>query len=168
MMTTWRILAVLALSADAMALAQTVSSAAPRFDYESIDSIVLERPYDQYLDHMASYRITITRAGDIRYVGGPAAPRRESTAPLAPETFGVLIAHARGTAFAELPEYLMRDKRFCPVLRSDAATVTVILHSPGSVKRVIDYHGCAWAPAALREFQRAIERAAGFDPFKRP
>ena len=167
MMKTWRILVVLALSADAMALAQNTADATPRFDYESIDSIVLERPHDQYLGHMPSYRITITRAGDVRYVAGPSAPRRTSTAPLEPGTFGVLIAHARSTAFAELPDILMRDKRFCPFVATDAATVTVILHVPGGIKRVIDYHGCPWAPAALRDFERAIERAAGVDPFKR-
>ena len=164
---SWRIAGALAFNAITVALAQSSSTTSPRFDYTGIDSIVLERPYDQYLDHMPSYRITITRAGAVRYVAGPAAPRRETAASISGETFGTLIAHAQSAAFAELPDRLMGDRRFCRSLHTDAATVTVTLHVRGSLKRVVDYHGCASVPGGLREFERQIERAAGADPFKR-
>jgi len=62
----------------------------------------------------------------------------------------------------------MRDPRFCPFVRSDAATVIVVLYLPDRAKRVVNYHGCPWTPAALRDFEEAIERAAGVEPYGRP
>ena len=62
----------------------------------------------------------------------------------------------------------MRDPRFCPFVRTDAATVIVVLYLPDRAKRVVNYHGCPWTPAALRDFEEAIERAAGVDPYRRP
>jgi hypothetical protein len=70
------------------------------------------------------------------------------------------MAHATTAAFAELPDRIMGDKTFCPRLRTDAPTVTVVLYLPGRTKRVVDYQGCEAAPPALRRFEAAIERAA--------
>jgi len=168
MVRVWPLFAVsAALGVTAVGLAQGSPRSVPDFDYRRMDSLVLERPHDPYTLN-PSYRITITRAGEVRYVPGPRAPRRATTAPLAPEAFQILIAHAEGVAFAQLPDTIMRDPRFCPFVRSDAATVIVVLYLPDRAKRVVNYHGCPWTPAALRDFEEAIERAAGVEPYGRP
>ena len=69
-------------------------------------------------------------------------------------------------AFALLPDSILRDQRFCRSLRTDAATVTVMLFLPDRAKRVVNYHGCRWTPASLRDFEQAVERAAGLEPYR--
>jgi hypothetical protein len=165
MLSVRRLPAVLAaLCAGAVTHAQGAPGSAQDFDYARVDSLVLERPYDRYVLHPA-YRLTITREGEVRYVAGERAPHRAAPASIAPEAFQVLMAHAVGARFAQLPDSIMRDQRFCPVLRTDAARITVTLYLPDSAKRVANYHGCVWTPAALRDFEQAIERAAGVDPY---
>ena|SRR5687768_9719299 len=165
MVRVWRPLAVLAgLCGHAVAHAQGAPGSAQGFDYALVDSLILERPYDRYVRHPA-YRLTITREGEVRYVPGQRAPHRAAPASIAPEAFQVLMANARGAGFAQLPDSIMRDQRFCPYLRTDAAQITVTLYLPDGAKRVTNYHGCVWTPAALRDFEQAIERAAGVEPY---
>ena len=165
MVRVWQPLAVLAgLCGHAVAHAQGAPGSAQGFDYALGDSLILERPYDRYVRHPA-YRLTITREGEVRYVPGQRAPHRAAPASIAPEAFQVLMGNARGAGFAQLPDSIMRDQRFCPYLRTDAAQITVTLYLPDGAKRVTNYHGCVWTPAALRDFEQAIERAAGVEPY---
>jgi hypothetical protein len=160
-------LALLAtLVGSTAARAQGAPAAAPLPDYYRADSVVLERAPGYSVG--PAYRLAITRAGAVHYDARRGAPDRSPTAPLAPSAFGILMAHATASAFAQLPDSIMADRRFCPYLTTDGATLTVVLYLPERAKRVVDYQGCQWAPAALRRFEDAIERAAGVNSDGRP
>jgi hypothetical protein len=148
--------------ASDIAHAQVGSTAATRFAYELVDSIAVR--YEAFWNRAASYQPTITRAGEVRYFPGPSARARTTTGPTAPATFTMLISQARTTAFAEFPDVVMGDPRFCRVVATDHPTMTVVLYLPDRAKRVADYLGCEAVPAELRDFERAIERAAGIGP----
>jgi len=156
-----RILTALALlGASGIGHAQVASTTSSSFPYERVDSIVVR--YDAFATRAASYQLTITRAGEVRYDPGPRARARTTTRPIAPVTFSSLVSQAQTARFAEIPDVIvMGDPRFCPVVLTDAPTMTVVLYLPDRAKRVADYLGCGWVPAALRDFERAIERAAG-------
>jgi hypothetical protein len=141
------------------------AAGAPVPDYEQADSVFLHRTPGYFGG--PSYRIIITRVGEVRYVRGPSSPSAPATTIDRPG-FNVLMAHAAGAAFVALPDTIMSNRTFCSILHTDAPTVIVELYLPGSTKRVVDYLGCRWAPAALREFETAIERAAGVNVHGRP
>jgi len=158
-------MAVALFRASAVAGAQVATGSG--FDYGQVDSIVVH--YAPSWVREASYELTITRTGEVRYDPGPRAGTRMTTGPIAPATFTMLIGQARAAAFAELPDVIvMGDLRFCPIVMTDAPTVTVVLYLPDRAKRVVDYLGCGWVPAALRDFERAIEGAAGIGAAGRP
>jgi len=87
MVRVWPLFAVsAALGVTAVGLAQGSPRSVPDFDYRRMDSLVLERPHDPY-NWQPSYRLTITRAGEVRYVPGPRAPAARRRRPSRPRRF---------------------------------------------------------------------------------
>ena len=78
--------------------------------------------------------------------------------------FRDLMALALMSSVARLPDSLEADPVFGHSCATDAPTAVVTLYHRDLVRQVVDYLGCYWAPAGLRDLERAGEEAAGKRP----
>jgi len=146
-MTTWRSLfAVLAL---ALAACAPVPSAA-----EGPAVITLTRT--ACFGFCPAYRVSITSAGEVTYVGEAFVNvRGEQRASIPAADVERLLAR-----FDEIRFDQLEDEYRAPV--SDMPTQTITLQRNGRTKTVVDYGGTgAGMPLAVRDLQTEIDRVAG-------
>jgi hypothetical protein len=131
------------------------------------DSLTLERT--TCFGTCPAYRLRVTRTGAVLFVSrNPDDSGRSVTDSVSPQTYTQLLEQAQMAQVLDLPEEIARDQRFCPSRATDLPSATVTIFMPGLTKRVDDYHGCFWAPAALRDFERAIDQMLGSQRWVRP
>jgi hypothetical protein len=123
------------------------------------DSIALEQRSSP-LSHEPSYHVTITREGLVHYRSADSSravpPARIDTAD-----YRRLISVVSDAWPTALPDTIASNRTFCPYLATDQATRIVTLFHAHDSKRIVDYQGCFWAPAALRTSEFWILRTAG-------
>jgi hypothetical protein len=123
------------------------------------DSIVLQK--GTCFGDCAAYRVSISRTGDVRitFIGQDGGARVQR-ARIGAEDFQELMIAATGASFVSLPDSIESSPVFCVFRATDAQDVSVTLYMTNRVKRVADYLGCSWAPAALRNLEELIETTA--------
>jgi hypothetical protein len=136
-------------------------------EYFTADSVVLER--GPCFGTCPVYRVTMTRTGGVHFVSLDTADTSQTiSARVDPRRFTDLMGAFAFSDFFALPDTIERDRKYCPAQLTDQPTVTVSLFLPGRTKQVVDYYGCAWAPWALRNVERAIDEATGSAQWARP
>ncbi len=138
------------------------------------DSLVLER--SACFGSCPAYRLSVTRAGVVAFASRNHDDSTRAAGEVAPAAFAALVEQARRAGFHALPARLRGDAAFCPSYRTDAPTVRLAIHGPGTTHAVEDYHGCvapagdpaAASLAALRALERAVDSVAGADRWARP
>ena len=148
-----RLAAVAVLLADAID-AQQPRGQRPPLRLETADSIVLQHEPGLGGFH---YRVVLRRDGiALMRKLDPDITFPDRAIPFDTVSFNKLLLEARYARFAELPDTIARNKQFCPAHGTDQPIVTLAIHTPAITKAVVDYHGCVWAPAALRDLERSI------------
>lgn len=123
----------------------------------SLDSIVLERT--GCFGSCPAYRLVVSRFGTIHFESlNPDDSGRTASGGLPKGAFDELDFAFRRGGLLRLPDRIADDSSYCAARVTDASTAIVTLFLPVRVKRVVDYGGCLWAPAALRDFETAIDR----------
>ena len=133
----------------------------------SADSVVLERTL--CLGSCPAYRLSLTRSGQVSFESRNPGDLRSAKDSIEAIHFERIIANALGLVeFLKLPDRISDDPRFCPTRWTDADTVTITVFMETQMKSVADYHGCRWAPAALRELEAYIDQATNSSRWVRP
>ena len=154
------IVSLAASSQRANAQQPSTSPTASRLHVEAADSIVLQRT--GCLGSCPFYRLRITRQGAVLFqlrdfLGNTS---RTYTARLDSSEVGSLLTDARLIGFSELPDTIASIQAYCHVRWTDAPTAIVTLFGASWSKQVVDYHGCWWAPEALRRFEDEVDSTA--------
>jgi hypothetical protein len=136
----------------------------PFLQYHEADSVRLER-FPGYWGG-ASYAVVVDRSDHVTVRPDSIARSLFRNPGVKPRAFHDLMAHARIFGFVQLPDTLQTDPVFGRRCGTDAPTAVVTLFHQRLVKQVVDYQGCEWAPAAIRELEREIDEAAGRQPDK--
>ena len=131
------------------------------------DSLTLERSH--CFGTCPAYRLRVARSGSVLFVSRNADDSgRTATDSVSAQTYIQLLNRAQEGQLLDLPDRIEGDPRFCAVRATDFPTATVTIFMPGLIKRVEDDHGCAWTPAALRDFERAVDQVLGSERWVRP
>jgi uncharacterized protein DUF6438 len=131
------------------------------------DSVVLERTL--CFGTCPAYRLRAARNGVILFESrNPGDQGRRGTGKISELEYQRLLGAVLGAHFLELPDSIAGDARFCRSWYTDAATATVTVFMPDRVKRVVDYLGCFWAPAALRDLETRIDQSLRSNRWVRP
>jgi hypothetical protein len=136
------------------------------------DSIALER--GPCYGACPTYRVVIGADGRIRFASTERDRTTNGTADGAAGAVEALVRRAGAAGFFELPEEITADPALCRDRATDQPTVTVTIYRAAGVKRVVDYRGCAPAPAVegrlerLRALEAAVDSAAGSSRWARP
>ena len=136
----------------------------PFMEYHQADSIRLERLRGGWGG--PEYEIVVDRSERVMVRPDSIIRSLFRLPPARQGTFHNLMAYALISHFADLPDTLESHPVFGRICGTDAPTVVVTLYHQRLVKRVVDYQGCEWAPVAIRELERVIEKAAGRRPDK--
>ena len=120
------------------------------------DSVVLERT--RCYGTCPAYRLSVTRQGVVSFQSrNPGEDNRRFVDTIAVDDVGAILVGAEKADFLALPDTIAADPHFCPSQATDYDTAIVTLYLPHQTKRVEDYHGCFWAPVALRELEDRID-----------
>jgi hypothetical protein len=122
------------------------------------DSVVLERTL--CFGTCPAYRLSLTRTGMVSFESRNPGEEIRETDSIPEREFIGLMSSALYANFMALPDRIADDVRFCTMKATDHPTAIVTIFMSGQTKRVEDYHGCTWAPAALRDFENIIDKAA--------
>lgn len=144
--------------------------------HQQVDSLLLvrhaghweeTRPRD---DRTYEYRVVVKHPGSLRFeVPGDEGPVTRALQVDA-DAVRTLLGSAGAIDLDGLPESLMAAP-WCPVVRTDAPSVTIAVFSGGREQRVTDYHGCTVEGdrsddrliGALRELQRTATEVFGLE-----
>jgi len=118
------------------------------------------------------YQVRIAKSGEIVYRPGGRVQQPSGevvfqlgdtvqTRQVRGTGFLDLVANAEFLGFWDLPEVIAKDRRFGTHCVTDAPTAIVTIFLPNRSKRVVDYQGCQWAPAGLRDLECLIDSVAG-------
>ena len=144
--------------------ADSTRGARPFTDYHQADSIRLDRLRGGWGG--PEYAIVIDRSDRVIVRPDSIARSLFRGRGTKPGSFHNLMGYSLISLFAELPDTLQSHPVFGRGCATDAATAVVTLYHQRLIKRVVDYLGCGWAPAAIRELEQAIDQAAGRRPEK--
>jgi hypothetical protein len=131
----------------------------PFRQYHEADSIRLERVPGYWGG--PSYTVVVDRSDHVTVRPDSIARSLFHSLGVRPRAFHDLMAYALIVGFAQLPDTLQTDPVFGRRCGTDAPTAVVTLFHRRLVKQVVDYQGCEWAPVAIREMERDIDRVAG-------
>ena len=125
------------------------------------DSIVLQRSL--CFGECPAYRVAVARNRRIHFESlTPGDSGRKAADSLATdEAFTTLAQHVFTTGFVALPDSIETDERFGGYCFTDNPTAVVTVYFGARSKRVVDYLGCRWGPAALRELEQRIDQVSG-------
>ncbi|HEX6748886.1 MAG TPA: DUF6438 domain-containing protein [Longimicrobium sp.] len=121
------------------------------------DSIVLERT--RCYGTCPAYRLTLTRAGQVRFASVWPADTPPGAGTIAAADFASLVDEAARIGFWELPARI-EGSRLCPTYATDLPSVYLTIHAGARTKRVDDYLGCMGTPE-LRALEVRIDSVAG-------
>jgi hypothetical protein len=79
-----------------------------------------------------------------------------------------LFQFAYMMAFGVLPDTIANTPAYCGRRWTDHPTVTTTIFVGARYKRVVDYQGCWWAPAALRHLEGLIDSTTHSSHWVRP
>ena len=124
------------------------------------DSIVLERGV--CFGECPAYRVAVTRDRLIHFESRtPSDSGRKAADSLATDRpFMALAEGVLTSGFVGLPDSIATDERFGAYCVTDNPAAVVTVYFGTRSKRVVDYLGCMWGPAALRELEDKIDRVS--------
>ena|GEM_PF-2455278 len=138
---------------------RVADSASPKLDVRSADSIVLERT--ACYGTCPAYRLRLTRQGSVAFLSRNFGDTLHTGAATIPESdVEQLSSFAYMMAFAELPDTIANVPAYCARRWTDHPTVIMTVLVGERSKRVVDYQGCWWAPAALRRLEDLVDSTA--------
>jgi hypothetical protein len=132
----------------------------------SADSLVLERTI--CYGTCPAYRLLITHAGRLRFVGTHPQDSTRVSASLPRKVADSIFRALDEARFLTFPAKIADDPSLCPDRATDHPTVLIVVYLKSGVRRVEDYHGCYLRPdhsvagglAALRALEDSIDRLA--------
>lgn len=158
---THRVLAAILLAASTALAACHRAQAAPPISpsvLKAADSVILQ----QYPGAVAGEwrRIVIRRSGAATVVrDSPTARPRRLT--VRRDVYQRLLNLTVAGSFGALPDTIPTHPVFGHACGSAGVIVVVTVYAANVAKKVVDDSHCGWAPAALRELERAITQAVG-------
>jgi len=132
------------------------------------DSIVLERGL--CYGTCPAYRVAVTRSGLVHFESltpGDSGRKATDTHGTA-DAFEGLAIQLLISDFLALPDSIASDERFGARCATDHPTAVVTVYIGARSKQVVDYLGCHWGPAALRELEDMIDRVSQSQRWTRP
>lgn len=146
---------------------QADSGASTVVPLRSADSIVLERT--ACFGTCPAYRLRLTRQGAVAFHSRNFGDSLRTGVATIPETDAEqLFGFARMMAFETLPDTIANVPAYCRRPWTDHPTVTTTIFAGAHFKRVVDYQGCWWAPAALRRLEALIDSTTHSSRWVRP
>jgi hypothetical protein len=148
-------------------LAQGCRSAAPRAgaqadDPARVDSVSLERT--RCYGTCPTYRVLLTRAGDVRFTSGDARFPHSGAGSFIPASLDELAAEARAAGFWSLPARIAADPTVCGLRATDFPGVIVTFYTAGRTHAVEDYRGCRGPGLErLRRLEEHVDSVAETD-----
>ena len=119
------------------------------------DSVVLER-YTM-CGSCQSYRLTLRRGGSSDFVVLLGAVEPTKRFVVADSTLFMLDKQILFGQIRALPDGIVDGAPLCGPYATDGGGVVLRIYAATATKQILDKQGCAWAPAALRDLERAID-----------
>jgi hypothetical protein len=146
---------------------QPVAGVSTNLDLQSADSIVLERT--ACFGTCPAYRLRLTRRGAVAFRSRNFGDTLRTGVASIPESdVEQLFGFARMMAYGALPDTIANVPAYCGHRWTDHPTVTTTIFVGAGFKRVVDYQGCWWAPAALRRLEDLIDSTTHSSRWVRP
>jgi hypothetical protein len=131
-----------------------------------VDSVSLERT--RCFGTCPSYRVVLTRDGDVRFTSGDARFPQTAAASFIPASLDELAAEARVAGFWSLPVRIAADPQLCGPHATDFPGVIVTFYTRSEAHAVEDYRGCHGdGLERLRRLEEHIDSVAGSDRWLR-
>jgi hypothetical protein len=146
-------------------LAEGCRSAAPRASTQAdeptrVDSVSLERT--RCYGTCPTYRVVLTRDGDVRFTSGDARFPRTAAASFIPASLDELAAEARVAGFWSLPARIADQPALCGARATDFPSAIVTVFTRAESRAVEDYRGChGEGLERLRRLEEHIDSVAG-------
>jgi hypothetical protein len=130
---------------------------------ERSDSVVLERQSGCWTyESCPAYRLRVSRSGDVTVrTTYPGRRVQVFSWNVSTDSVNRLLETAAYDGLMMLPNRIADVPAYCPAKSTDFGGAIVSFFGPGWSKQIDDYHGCQWAPVALREFEDLVDRIAG-------
>ena len=154
-------------ASETMTSAGVSSCDAPYPETFVADSVVLERT--PCFGSCPAYRLRVSRSGAVHFRSRNFDDTtRTATAIIDSACVSELWHRFQWVNFSALPDTIASVPAYCENAFTDAQRVTVRLFAGTRTKHVVDYQGCVWAPAGLRELEERFDQIAGSSRWVRP